>query len=215
MVNRPSAGLNDIDITWDVEHGNLVYCGVDSVLLWTDPVMFRLLLPLVEELGPDLFRLLVAHSSSLGSDLGYETMVTKLGTDFVSGFLAWGEAVAAAGWGRFEVPAFDPVAGTARVRVTNPWELKLQRGGPQRWGCPFLQGKVIGLFTHAFARSCWADEALHEDAEQPYVDLHIYPSGAISRASYRGCAGSSPPSASAASCSASTRPPRTCNARSR
>ena len=176
MVNRPSAGLNDIDIAWDLERGDLIYCGVDSVLLWTDPVMFRLLLPLVEELGPDLFRLLVAHSSSLGSDLGYETMVTKLGTDFVSGFLAWGEAVAAAGWGRFEVLAFDPVACTAHVRVTNPWELKLQRQGPQRWGCPFLQGKVIGLFTHAFKRSCWADETLHLDPEQPYVDLRIHPS---------------------------------------
>ena len=47
-----------------------------------------------------LRRLLVAHGSSLGTDADYEVMVTTLGPDFVSGFLAWGDAVAAAGWGR-------------------------------------------------------------------------------------------------------------------
>ena len=175
MMNRPGTGLNDVDIEWDIERGNLIYCGIDSVLLWTNPVMFRLLAPLVEEMGLDLFRLHVAHSSSLGSDV-YETMVTKLGTDFVSGFLAWGEAVAAAGWDRFEVPAFDPLACTAHVRVRNPWELKMQRDSLQRWGCPFLQGKVIGLFTHAFKRPYWADETLHEGPEHSYLNLHIYPS---------------------------------------
>jgi len=52
----------------------------------------------------------------------------------------------------------------------------MQKGSAQRWGCPFLQGKIIGLFTHAFKRPCWADETLNEDPENPYLDLHIYPS---------------------------------------
>lgn len=176
MANRPSIRLNDVDIEWDLTRGNLGFFGLDSVLFWTNPSMYRLLAPLVEELGVDLFRMLVAHSSSLGTDEDYELMVTKLGKDFVSGFLAWGEAVATAGWGRFEVPAFDPVTCTAHVRVSHPWEVQMQRGNPQRWGCPFLQGKIIGLFTHAFKRPCWADETVDDDPERPYLDLRVYPS---------------------------------------
>ncbi len=176
MASHPNIHLNGVDIEWDLERGNVSFFGLDSVLFWTNPSMYRLLAPLVEELGPDLFRILVAHSSSLGTDDDYELMVTKLGTDFVSGFLAWGAAVSTAGWGCFEVPAFDPVICTAHVRVSNPWELQMQKGSAQRWGCPFLQGKIIGLFTHAFKRPCWADETVHDDPEHPYLDLHIYPS---------------------------------------
>ncbi len=176
MADHPSIRLNNVDIAWDLERGDVSFFGLDSVLFWTNPSMYRLLKPLVEELGVDLFRLLVAHSSSLGTDTDYEAMVTKLGPDFISGFLAWGEAVATAGWGRFEVLGFDPGGCTAHVRVHHPWELKMQRGAEVRWGCPFMQGKVIGIFSHAFGRPCWADEVLHEDAEHPYLDLHLHAS---------------------------------------
>lgn len=169
--------LNSVDIEWDLRRGDLSFFGIDAVLFWTNPSMYRLLCPLVDELGVDLFRLLVAHGSSLGTDIDYEVMVTKLGRDFVSGFLAWGDAVAAAGWGRFEVLAYEPEASTALVRVHHPWELKMQQGSAVQWGCPFIQGKIIGLFSHAFRQSCWADEALHvEDAARPYLDLKIYAS---------------------------------------
>lgn len=174
---RAQIRLNGVDIEWDLRRGDLGFFGLDAVLFWTNPSMYRLLCPLVEELGPELFRLLVAHGSSLGTDTDYDVMVTKLGRDFVSGFLAWGDAVATAGWGRFEVLAYEPEASAALVRVHHPWELKMQRGSAVRWGCPFIQGKIIGLFSHAFRRSCWADESLHEeDAGRSYLDLRVYPS---------------------------------------
>ena len=88
MTSHPSIRLNDVDIEWDLDRGNLSFFGLESVLFWTNPSMYRLLAPLVEELGPDLFRILGAHSSSLGTEEDYELMVTKLGADFVSGFLS-------------------------------------------------------------------------------------------------------------------------------
>lgn len=176
MERRPSIRVNQVDIEWDLDRAELKFFGLDSVLFWTDPSMYRLLAPLVDEIGVELFRLLVAHSSSLGTDADYQMMVTKLGHDFVSGFLAWGEAVAAAGWGHFEVREFDPAAGTAQVRVHQPWELEMQRSHASPWGCPFLQGKIIGLFTHAFGRPCWADETVVIEAEAAWLDLRVYPS---------------------------------------
>lgn len=179
MPAPPSIRVNNVDIEWDLARGDLRFFGLDAVLFWTDPSMYRLLAPLVDELGVEMFRLLVAHSSSLGTDADYEVMVTKLGTDFVSGFLAWGEAVSAAGWGRFEVLAFDPTSCTAHVRVRHPWELQMQHGQHTGWGCPFLQGKIIGLFTHAFGRPCWAEEVIVLDPGQPRLDLHVHPSDRV------------------------------------
>jgi rsbT co-antagonist protein RsbR len=179
MPPQPSIRVGSVDIEWDLTRGDLRFFGLDSVLFWTNPSLYHLLAPLVEETGVELFRLLVAHSSSLGTDADYELMVTKLGTDFVSGFLAWGEAVSAAGWGRFEVLAYDPATCTAHVRVRHPWELQMQQGRPLAWGCPFLQGKIIGLFTHAFGRACWAEEVIVHDPGQPRLDLHVHPSDRV------------------------------------
>jgi rsbT co-antagonist protein RsbR len=179
MSTQPSIQVGNLDIEWDLERGDVRIFGLDSVMFWTNPSLYRLLAPLVEELGVERFRLLVAHSSSIGTDTDYEVMVTKLGTDFVSGFLAWGEAVSAAGWGRFEVLTYDPKTCTAHVRVHNPWELHMQQGEPVAWGCPFLQGKVIGLFTYAFGRACWAEEVVVLEPGQSRLDLHVHPSDRV------------------------------------
>lgn len=179
MSDRSQLPPSNVDLAWDPARGNVSFFGLDSVLFWTDPSLYRLLAPLVDELGVDLFRLLVAHSSSLGTDADYDVMVNKLGTDFPSGFAAWSEAVAAAGWGRIEMLHFDPTNCSARVRVHDPWELKMQQAHPLRWGCPFMQGKLIGLFTQAFGRPCWAEESHYEDAEGRHLELVVHASERI------------------------------------
>jgi signal transduction histidine kinase len=175
---RHEIELNRVPIQWDLDRGSLSFFGLSSVMFWTDPSMLRLLEPLVDEIGPQLFRILVACSSSLGTDEDYHQMVTTLGDTFPEGFLAWGEAVAAAGWGRFELPVFDPERGLAEVVIQNPWELEMQRNlePARRWGCPFLMGKVIGLFTHALGTTCWADESVHVQTDANRVTFSVHPS---------------------------------------
>src|SRR5690606_27325204 len=94
------------------------------------------------------------------------------------GFLAWGEAVASAGWGRFQLPVFDPERKRATVVIHNPWELEMQRNlsDGERWGGPFLMGKIIGIFTHALGTTCWAEEALHIEPEAHRVTFFVHPS---------------------------------------
>ncbi len=170
--------LNRVPIEFDLDRGTLSFFGLSSALFWTDPSLLRLLQPLADEIGPRLFRILVAHSSSLGTDEDYHQMVTSLGDTFPEGFLAWGEAVAVAGWGRFELPVFDAERGLATVVIQNPWELEMQRNlePEQRYGCPFLMGKVIGIFTHALGTNCWADESLHLEPDAQRVTFSVYPS---------------------------------------
>ncbi|WP_437510672.1 STAS domain-containing protein [Sorangium sp. So ce1099] len=173
---RPSLTVNAVPIEWRLDEGDLRFGGLSSALFWTNPSLLRMLAPLVEEVGVDLFRLLVARSSSFGTDEDYRGVVMSSGETFEVGFLNWGRAISAAGWGALELPAFDRAACTATVRVRNPWELRMQAEGGLRWGCPFLQGKVIGIFHHAFARRCWADEQSHLEGPEPVVEFHVHAS---------------------------------------
>lgn len=173
MEELPSITINNAPITWNPAAGDVSFFGISSVLFWTNPSLFRMLEPLVEEIGVDLFRMLVAHSSSLGTDEDYNSMVTALGKNFQEGFLAWGRAVSVAGWGSFELPHFDIESCTAEVRIVNPWELRMQSSGGRLWGCPFLQGKIIGILGHALGQRCWADEDLDTDSNPPVVTFSV------------------------------------------
>jgi hypothetical protein len=170
--------LHQVPIVWDLDKGNLSFFGMDSSLFWTDPSLMHMLTPLAEEIGNELFRLLVAYSSSLGTKEDYHAMISTLGGCFEEGFLAWGKAVSAAGWGTFEMPEYDPNEQLATVIVYNPWEISMQRNLPpeKRWGSPFLQGKIIGIFNNAFDARCWANDKCHYDTVDPYVKFVIYSS---------------------------------------
>lgn len=170
-----SIELNQSKIAWELDAGRLHFHGLRSALFWLDPSMVWLLMPLVEELGVERFRLLVAHGSSLGTREDYEAMITSFGSSFEEGFLAWGQAVSAAGWGKFSLRCFDRAKGRATVRVDDAWELAMQKNARTTWGCPFLLGKIIGIFSHALGVNCWADE-IWPSCEDDAVEFHLYPS---------------------------------------
>lgn len=170
--------LHGAQFDWNLSGGSLRFFGLPAVLFWLNPSLLRLLQPLVDEVGVPLYRLLVASQSSLGTDEDYQAMITQLGDSFETGFLAWGRAVSTAGWGWFELPDFDAQNATATVVVRNPWELIMQQGASDRWGCPFLQGKIIGIFSHAFGANCWADEEIVVENEEQIVRFRVYASNA-------------------------------------
>lgn len=174
LLADPTIELNNARSDRELEQGRLNFCGMPAALFWLNPTLLRILQPLADETGRPLFRMLIAHSASLDAAEDYHAMITTLGATFEEGFLEWGKAVSAAGWGRFELPLFDPQQRRAIVRVVNPWELEMQRGLPQNWGCPFIQGKIIGIFSHAFGANCWADEVnLVGAGAELAVELHV------------------------------------------
>lgn len=170
--------LNKVPIQWDLDAGKVTFFGLDSTLFWTHPSLSHMLSPIVDELGADLFCLLVAYSSSLGTKEDYHAMISTFSTNFADGFVAWGHAVSVAGWGAFELVEYNQKDRQAVVIVKNAWELIAQKNiQPQsRWGAPFLKGKLIGIFSHALQSSCWAIDTCHYDAETPYVEIKIFQS---------------------------------------
>jgi rsbT co-antagonist protein RsbR len=175
-TNHFAIELEKVPIQWQLDQGNLSFFGLPAALFWLDPSLVRLLEPLIAEVGIPLARLLIAYYASLGTEEDYHAMVSTLGTNFEEGFLAWGRAVGTAGWGQFSLPVFDQTTQRATVIVHQPWELTMQQQSTLQWGCPFLQGKIIGIFSHALATPCWADEHIDtQDGTRPSVTFQIAP----------------------------------------
>lgn len=169
------ATVNAVPIEIDLAEGRFSFFGLPAVSFWLNPSLYRMLAPLVDEVGVELARLLIAFESSKGTDEDYHLMVTQLGSTFSEGFLAWGRAVGVAGWGAFEIRELDVKNKRATVRLRNSWELKAQGGMPMRWGCPFIQGKIIGIFNHALGVNCWAREEIVDETTHT-VDFAIFES---------------------------------------
>ena len=175
-MSSKSINIHGVDIIWDLETGSLNFLDIPSTLFWNNPSLLNMFQPLVQEIGKEMFCLKVAHSSSLGTDLDYEAMVTQLGSSFEEGFLNWGKAVSGAGWGTFEIASINFEKQTAKIIVYNPWELKMQDTLPtsELWGCPFIQGKIIGIFNNVFESTCWADEKIYFEKDNLRVEFNIY-----------------------------------------
>lgn len=106
-------------------------------------------------------------------------MVTFFSDNFRDGFLEWGKAVGVCGWGRFEIEAYDELAKEATVVVHNCWELKIHDEMVSAgWGCPFIQGKIIGIFSKGFGVNVWADEAEIncDNPDDRFVRFKVYQS---------------------------------------
>lgn len=171
-----SIKVNGVDIEWDLPNGKLNFLGTSSTLFWNDPSLLNMFKPLVDEVGREMFDLQVAYSSSKGTEQDYHVMVTQLGDTFEEGFLNWGKAVSGAGWGLFSMPEFSEEKVHAKVVVTNPWELEMQRAltEEERWGCPFLKGKIIGIFNHALNTNCWAEQSFVIDEYSSRVEFTVH-----------------------------------------
>ena len=162
IVNKlpeQSITVGDVPFEWDATAGTLEWSGIESAIFRKNPSLALMFRPLVEEIGVDLFRLIVASSSS-SSQVTEEDSQNIVKDDFKKGFNDWCELVATAGWGHFYLLEYDPERCHAVIRVDNPWELDLQTGlaDDKRWGCPYLQGKIIGIFEKAMGQTCWAIE---------------------------------------------------------
>lgn len=169
-----SIKVNNSPIEWFYDDGGVSFINIPSIIIWLNPSLYRMLAPLGKELGFPIFRLLIAKHSSFGTDEDYQMMVNN--STFEEGFMAWTYATRVAGWGRFELVKCDWQETKATVVIHNPWELLMQQGQPAHWGCPFLFGKLIGIFSQAFGVSCWADEYIEGEGDNLRVRFEIYPS---------------------------------------
>lgn len=173
-----SITVNGVPIQWNPEGKGLTFFGVDSIILWKNPSLISILEPLKTELGEELYSLIVEYEASQGTYEDYYSMVNSLGKTFEEGFLNWGKAVSAAGWGVFSIVSIDWKQKEAIIQIENPWEMTALKVKTLTRPIPFLSGKVSGIFGHAFKTNCRSQtlEVMQNKDGSYFVTVKIYPS---------------------------------------
>lgn len=183
MNNAPSTpteliaeriSIDGVEFIWPSTGGIRLF-GVDSILFWLKPSLMSVLQPISEELGEDLYSKLLAFEASRGTYEDYHIAILGNGANFEEGFEGWSRVVSHCGWGNFIVEKIDWQAKCARIRVTNPWEMKIYSPQHRENEIPFLRGKISGIFSHAFGTNCLASLAseTHSDGS---ILLEVSPS---------------------------------------
>jgi len=145
---------------WDFEKGYFHCFGAEQIIISTDPDLKDILAPIADEMGIDLFRLIVANASIRSTNKDYKEIIAASSQTFEEGFATWRQIAALTGWGSIELTKYEPENCHAIITIDNPWELRLQKNLPKykHWGCPFLLGKMIGIFEQALGQNCWATD---------------------------------------------------------
>lgn len=160
--NSDSQTMEPDSIEADSAAGSTVF-DREAVSFWLKPSLMNLMESLARETGPEVFARAIAASASEDGGVDYD-LILKLGqNNFVAGLQKWSQEGKRAGWWRsLELESIDYSTHQATLRVTAPWELTLQESRPEneRWGCPFLCGKLTGVFSLAFGTGCRATESL-------------------------------------------------------
>ncbi|MBX2808960.1 MAG: EAL domain-containing protein [Cellvibrionaceae bacterium] len=165
-------------IHWHPNKGLLSVDGSTSSLFKIESSLTQIMAPIAKEIGTDLFRLLIAQAASGGGAATPRATTTTL-DGFVEHFTHWSDNATKSGWGKFEILTFDPANTQAIIQVDNPWELEAQRhfDENERWGCPFILGKIIDLFKHTQGINCWGtDKYTYLNNGESQVIIEIHPS---------------------------------------
>lgn len=165
-------------IAWNDQNRGFTFFGIDSVIYWNNPSLVSILTPLRNELGSELYSLLISYASSKGTYEDYHSLVTTLGQSFEEGFINWGKAVSGAGWGTFSILSLNWEKKEAIIQIDDPWEMKIFKSEHPQDSAPFLKGKISGIFTHAFRTNCRSKitEARVDENGMSHIILNVHPS---------------------------------------
>lgn len=174
-TSQKSITVNHVPIVWNEEGKGYTFFGLDAITFWTNPSLLSILGPLRNELGSEFYSLIIAYEASKSTYEDYHSMVDTMSHDFCEGFLKWGDAVSAAGWGSFSILSVDFANKQATVQIDDPWEMRILTADSTQDSVPFLSGKISGIFSHAFQTNCLS-ETLVVSTNPNRVILKVAPS---------------------------------------
>ncbi len=171
---RTSIKVGHVPIAWDAARGSLTFLGMEGLILGLDVTLASLLSNIQAMVGPERFALCLQGESRKG--VAADIAFLEQFPDFETGFQAYADTFAVAGWGRWEVEALDLQAHQARFRVWDSWEGRQQLALGVCWGSPVLAGKLAGLGQHLFKTPCWAEQTSFLARGDAYDGFLVSPS---------------------------------------
>lgn len=162
-----------VPMRWSPDLGTLEHTGVPSALLWLE-TMGDFLEGLYRAAGPKRFGYILQSQGrkSIRPDWQYISSFPS----FAEGMRGINRILAAGGWGRLELPSYEPERKEAVIRIYNCWESLCQRTLKVNWGTHFVSGKFAGVFSRHFEVNCWATQRAFLAGGDEYDEFVIAPS---------------------------------------
>ena len=159
---------------WGNQHKKLQFFGSDAVMLWKDPTLSCMQLPVIKQLGESFYFLLIAYEASEGAVDNYNYIMSRKNCSFEEGFAMLADVVSAAGWGTMTLTNVDWRLKQATVEIENPWELSIRETKNIGDNLPMICGKASGIFTRVMAcnmRAVVTDIQTREDRKYATIQI--------------------------------------------
>lgn len=153
---HPGLRVAGVPISWDLDRGTFDFFGLPGVMMWIDTTVAGLLMGMQTMVGHERFALCLQAEGRKGVQGDIDFL--RRFPDFQSGWQAFADTFAAAGWGRWEVESLDLAGREARFRISDSWEGRSQAAMGVCLGSGILAGKLAGLCQHLFGTPCWAEQ---------------------------------------------------------
>ncbi|MBT2688870.1 STAS domain-containing protein [Bacillus sp. ISL-47] len=167
--------IDGFDFNWDLDSGTFNFVGDDAVLFWIKSAM-KSFFDTIEEISGKETSSLVLETTGFrqGMVVGEFFKNMNLPVEDVANIIP--RIYASAGWGKFTITEVDPESKTAKVRLVDSWEYKINKEQGKNESGSFLPGHFAGIFSAVFGTSLWYKKVTDQLGEHDYTDLEYFPS---------------------------------------
>jgi rsbT co-antagonist protein RsbR len=168
---EPSITVQQVQFTWDVEHGLLRVFGMPVLAMWIDSTVAGLMQGVQRMVGTDRFNLAM-HGGGRDSIDG-DWSVISAAASFELGFETLASYAVTCGWGVWTLGSVDRDKKQAVFRVVNNWEALYQRSLGVKWGTNMTAGKFAGYCSRLFGIDCWATQTHFQAGGDEYDEFIV------------------------------------------
>lgn len=169
--------VDGIEVSWDTEKGQCFFRGLPVAMMWIDTTLANVMSGVAAMVGPERFNL--ALQAEGRKSVESDWLLISAHADFLTGFKALNLNAAVAGWGDWQLIAYDEQKQQCIFRAYSNWEGLYQRALGVCWGSGMLAGKLSGICSKLFKTNCWATQTAFVAKGADYDEFIVAPSPLI------------------------------------
>ncbi|WP_421384919.1 STAS domain-containing protein [Bacillus salacetis] len=175
-VHNDQINVGGLDFSWNLEKGLFQFEGDDAVLFWISSAMKSFFDTIEEVSGQEAAKVVLETTGfRQGLVVGRYFQGLKMPVEEVAKAIP--ATYASAGWGKIEITELDEGKTTAKVRLKDSWEYKINVAQGKQQTTTFLAGHFSGIFTALFGSNVWFSVNRDQIENGDFGEFHFGPSG--------------------------------------
>lgn len=176
LNERSSINIGGLEFGWDIEKGQFIFEGEESVLFWISSAM-KEFFDTIEEISGEEASNLVFETTGFRQGLvvgKYFETIKEVGIEEAVELIT--NTYATAGWGRMTIKDLDLEKKTLVAELKDSWEYKINIAQGKATGGHFLPAHYAGIFTGLFSQNMWYKVVHHQIEGHETTVVEYFPS---------------------------------------